>query len=259
MFFHQKFGDHRVSRKRVSKGQIIQKKDEKVINVLLTLQPSVSADNFVEKFKEVYPDDWKRVIKRFNEHERLTKDGKSHPMAHPHQYMLNASKKIREQYANGKDLNELLIEINTPKPKFTEETPPKLEQWIKQLQDRSSYENRIDAINKLGKFKCNEVIEAFMTAMDSDLVNKVRDTAFQRLVRFGVDVTKPKKAKVYADPELTQKLIEVADSLKVGFAYERFESRFRSKFPEEFDLQKYTKKNRFKSWLKKQMAQLPKT
>ncbi|MDN3683220.1 hypothetical protein QWZ04_23210 [Vibrio tapetis subsp. quintayensis] len=42
-------------------------------------------------------------------------------------------------------------------------------------------------------------------------------------------------------------------------SYDRFESRFRSKFPEEFELQKYTKKNRFKSWLKKQMAQLPKT
>jgi len=248
-----------MSRERVSKGKIIQKKDEKVINVLLMLQSKVSDENFVEKFKEVYPDDWKRVNKRYNEHERLTKDGKSHPMAHPHQYMLNASKKIREQYANGKDLNELLIEINTPKPKFTEETPPELIKLLIKIKDLTSYEVRIDAINKFGKFKCEESISALTERLSEDPVFDVRDTAYQRLIRFGCDVDKPSKGKTYADSEIQIKLQDVVSQLKIGFTLEKFTKKFKFLYPVEFDLHQYHQKNRFKHWLKKSMANLPKT
>lgn len=248
-----------MGRQRVPKGKIFLKKDEKVIAVLLTLEADASGDEFVHKFKEMYPEDWAKVKKRYEAHERLTPEGKSHPMPKPHQYMLNASRKFRELYSNGKDLNELLVEVTIPKPKFVEEAHPELDKWVNRLQNRNSFEDRILAIDKLAKFKCNEVIEALSLIMESDKVDDVRDTAYQRLKRFGLEINKPKKAGAYTDPDLNKKLQEVADSLKVGFSYERFESRFRSKFPEEFDLHKYTKKNRFKSWLKKQMAQVKKT
>ncbi len=259
VMFLRKFRERqKMGRQRVPKGKIFLKKDEKIIAVLLTLKPDVSGDDFVQKFKEMYPEDWMKVVKRYQAHERLTPKGKSHPMPKPHQYMLNASQKIRELYSKGKDLNELHIEINTPKPKFVEDVPPQLEKWLNQLQNRNSFEERIDAINKLGKFKCDEVIKTLSSIMESDKVDEVRDTAYQRLKRFGLEIPKPKKAGSYTDPGLCQKFQEVADSLKIGFSYERFESQFRSKFPEEFDLQKYTKKNRFKPWLKKQMTQVTK-
>ncbi|MDG2668862.1 HEAT repeat domain-containing protein, partial [Vibrio parahaemolyticus] len=149
--------------------------------------------------------------------------------------------------------------LTTPKPKFVEEVPAELDKWLKQLHNQNSFEDRILAVNKLGKFKCNEVIEALSSTMLSDKVDDVRETAYERLKRFGLDIVKPPKAGTYTDPDLSKKLHEVADSLKVGFSYERFESRFKSKFPEDFDLHKYTKKNRFKSWLKKQMTQVKKT
>ena len=248
-----------VGRQKNPKGKIFSKKDEKLLNTLSQLSKNCTDNELVDKFKELYPSDWGKVVKRYNEHERKTPSGKSHPMPIPYKYIVGIFNKYRSRYRNGETINELLIELNTPKPKFVEEIPPKLDKWLKQLSDISSYENRMAAINKLGTFKCSEVIDAFTVVMDSDKVNDVRDLAHQRLVRFGLDVMKPKRVKVYTDPDLTQKFLEVVGSLKVGFSYERFESRFRSKFPEEFDLQKYTKKNRFKSWLKKQMTQLPKT
>lgn len=248
-----------MSREIVSKGKIIQKKDEKIINVLLMLQPKVSTGDFVEKFKEVYPNDWNRVNERYNEHERLTKDGKRHPMAHPHKYMLNASKKIREQYANGKNLNELLIELNTPKPKFTEGTPPELIKLLIKVKDLTSYEVRIEAINKFGKFKCKESISALTERLSKDPVFDVRDTAYQRLIRFGCDVDKPSKDKAYADLEIQIKLQDVVSQLKVGFTQEKLTKKFKFLYPLEFDLQKYHQKNRFKYWLKKIVASLPKT
>ncbi|WP_350941014.1 HEAT repeat domain-containing protein (plasmid) [Vibrio metschnikovii] len=248
-----------MGRQKNPKGKIFSKKDEKLLNTLSQLTKNCTDDELVDKFKELYPSDWGKVVKRYNEHERKTPQGKSHPMPRPYKYIVGIFNKYRSRYRNGETIDDLLTELNTPKPKFVEETPPKLDKWLKQLSDIDSYENRIDAINKLGKFKCPEVIDAFTAVMDSDKVTEVRELAHQRLVRFGLDVPEPERAETYTDPDITQKLLEVAGSLKIGFSYERFESRFRSKYPEEFDLQKYTKKNRFKSWLKNQMSQLPKT
>ncbi|SMY18456.1 HEAT repeat domain-containing protein [Photobacterium aquimaris] len=248
-----------MSRERVSKGKIIQKKDEKVIKVLLTLKPEVSGDEFVSTFIKEFPSDWERVKKRYKEHERLTPKGKSHPMALPHQYLLNASKKIREQYANGKDLNELLIEFNTPKPKFVEETPKDIDKLMNKIQDLSSYEVRIEAVNKLGKFKCEKSILALTKCLSDDPVFDVRDTAYQRLIRFGCSINKPSKGQPYIDPEIQFKLQNVKSQLKDGFSQEKFTIKFKTMYPTEFDLQRYHQKNRFKHWLKSMIDNLPKT
>jgi len=249
----------RMGRQRVSKGKIIPKKDEKVIDVLRTLEPSTSDDEFVKKFREMYPDDWQRVVKRYDEHERLTPKGKSHPMAKPFQYMLNASRKIRGLYANGKDLNELLLEMSAPKPKFEEGAPDKLDKMLKKLADISSYETRVLAVNHLVIFKCEESISALTDVMRNDKVFEVRDTAYQRLVRFGCSVDKPIKGKAYTDPEIQDKFQNVASQLKPGFSLDKFESKFKHLYPEEYDLQRLEKRNRFKSWLKKAVGNLPKT
>lgn len=52
-----------MGRQRVSKGKVIQKKDQKVIEVLMTLPSDVPGDDFVSKFREVFPEDWKKFKK----------------------------------------------------------------------------------------------------------------------------------------------------------------------------------------------------
>jgi hypothetical protein len=44
------------------------------------------------KFKELYPEDWQSLVYRYEEHERHTPKGKSHPMPEPTQYLLNIVK-----------------------------------------------------------------------------------------------------------------------------------------------------------------------
>lgn len=57
----------------------------------------------------------KKIINRYEAHERLTKPGKSHPMPVPPSYLLNKFRKYRELYKNGEDLELLLASLVKPK------------------------------------------------------------------------------------------------------------------------------------------------
>ena len=78
-----------MGRQRVPKGQVFLKKEEKINATIGTLDKCHTEMQFVEKFKELYPEDWAKIIKRYNAHERLTPEGKSHPMPNPTQYLIN--------------------------------------------------------------------------------------------------------------------------------------------------------------------------
>jgi len=71
---------------------VIIKKDEKLSDVANALGDSFSSDEFLVKFKELYPKDWARIEKNYRDHERKTKPGKTHPMPEPTQYLKNALK-----------------------------------------------------------------------------------------------------------------------------------------------------------------------
>lgn len=81
-----------MSRQRVSKGQLIIKKEEKFTDIVKKLPQGYSDDEFIDAFKKAYPEDWSKINKRYEEHERLTKPGKSHPMPEPSKYLKNALK-----------------------------------------------------------------------------------------------------------------------------------------------------------------------
>ena len=84
-----------MGRERVPKGQVFLKKEEKILTTISNLVADYSDDDFIAKFRELYPEDWGKIVKRFNAHERLTPAGKSHPMAPPPKYLLNISNKYR--------------------------------------------------------------------------------------------------------------------------------------------------------------------
>lgn len=79
-----------MSRQRVSKGAVIVKKEIKIQEIISSLKDPNDFNEFFEAFKNLYPSDWLRVNKRYEEHQRLTKPGESHPMAEPIKYMQNA-------------------------------------------------------------------------------------------------------------------------------------------------------------------------
>lgn len=69
---------------------VITKKDEKIEAVVESFGEMPSPDDFVSKFAELYPKDFAKVEKKYRDHERKTKPGKSHPMPEPIQYLKNS-------------------------------------------------------------------------------------------------------------------------------------------------------------------------
>lgn len=70
------------------KGQIVLRKKEKLEAVKAAMPVACSREDFAAKFQEMYPEDWNRIILRYEQHERNS-GGKGHPMAEPWQYLLN--------------------------------------------------------------------------------------------------------------------------------------------------------------------------
>ncbi|MBO7240508.1 MAG: hypothetical protein J6V23_08535 [Bacteroidaceae bacterium] len=66
--------------------------DNKVEYILSLLDNSYTEDEFLAKFKEIYPRDYEKCRKKFIEEEMKTKKGKMHPMQHPDKHIKNALK-----------------------------------------------------------------------------------------------------------------------------------------------------------------------
>lgn len=185
-----------MNRQRVPKGQVFLKSDEKIIKTLLELDRNCNNDEVIKRFKELFPDDWLKIIKRYEAHERLTPEGKSHPMPVPPSYLLNKFRKYREQYKKGENLEKILNSLNSPQPKFIEGIPENIENILVQINNKAIYEKRIEAVNKLGKFKCDLSITTLNYLVVSDENYEVRKTAYDRLKRFGCEVRPPLKKAV---------------------------------------------------------------
>lgn len=182
-----------MGRQRVPKGQVFQKSDEKIIKTLLKLDRSCKNDEVLNKFKELFPDDWIKIKKRYEDHERLTPPGKSHPMPVPPSYLLNKFRKYREMYKRGEDLEKTLDLLNAPQPKFVEGIPEDIEVIITQINNIFDYKNRIVAINRLAKFKCDQSIKVLTNLLENDEDFEIKKLSYDRLKRFGCDVGPPSK------------------------------------------------------------------
>lgn len=76
---------------------IVTNAEEKFKIVIENLPGDYSETDFIEKFKELYPKDWNKILRRYEEHERRARKQKkrSHPMPNPEKYLLNILHKIR--------------------------------------------------------------------------------------------------------------------------------------------------------------------
>lgn len=71
---------------------VIIKKEEKINKVLEALADSQNEEVFKIKFKEMYPEDYAKIVKTYEKEERKDKKGKGHPMPHPETYLSNMFK-----------------------------------------------------------------------------------------------------------------------------------------------------------------------
>ena len=74
-------------------SSLIKHKKEKVAAVFEALGPDRNEEAFSRRFRELYPEDWERIICRWQEEVLNTTVGKGHMMPHPQVY-------IHEMYRN---------------------------------------------------------------------------------------------------------------------------------------------------------------
>ena len=78
--------------KHSTKGQIVLKRDRKLVVVYRAMPPQASMEEHMAKFKEMYPEDWQSLVYRYKEHERHTPEGQPRPMPEPTQHLLHMVK-----------------------------------------------------------------------------------------------------------------------------------------------------------------------
>ena len=66
---------------------VVVKRAEKAKAVFELMGKDCSEQAFKENFKELYPKDWQRIIKVYNDHEKKDTKGKGHPMPNPEKYL----------------------------------------------------------------------------------------------------------------------------------------------------------------------------
>lgn len=91
---------------------VILKVDEKVGHVISLLPEGYSENEFLDKFKEIYPEDYSKCMKKFLTEERKTKPGKTHPMQHPDHHIKSALRSYLSRKSNDKTNNNLNLPKN---------------------------------------------------------------------------------------------------------------------------------------------------
>ncbi len=69
---------------------VVIEKDEKIKATVSMLTDGFSQQDFIDKFKKLYPKDWAKLEKAYADHTRHAKPGKPVPMPKPEQYLKNA-------------------------------------------------------------------------------------------------------------------------------------------------------------------------
>jgi hypothetical protein len=99
-----------MGRTRVSKGQIIMRKEEKLTKVAKVMELKFGNGDFVAMFQYMYPKDWMNIEKRYKEHLEVNRNREAIPMPEPTKYLLMVSKKYIEEIRLEHDQGILLTD-----------------------------------------------------------------------------------------------------------------------------------------------------
>lgn len=138
------------------------------------------------------------------------------------------------------------------------EVPTNVDELKVLASDRTSYKNRKIAIESLGKYKCQQSKDILWRLMISDKVHSVQYAAFIKLQAFGEDVKAPKKKKGHLVKDINKKLGKVKNSLQENFSSEEFNEKFKTMYPEAFDIYSFEKNGKFNQWVDNILKSLPK-
>jgi len=138
-------------------------------------------------------------------------------------------------------------------------TPENIEALKKQAADKTSYKNRLAAIEELGNFQYQQSKDILWRLMINDKVHAVQHRAFLKLQAFGEDVKLPRKKKGHLVKDINKKLTKVLKSIGGAYSEVVFNDKFKELYPEDFDIYTFEKSGGFNKWIQNVLSSLPKT
>ena len=147
---------------------------------------------------------------------------------------------------------------------FINETPKNIEELRKKANNKSDWRERLEAVNELKKYDCQQSKDIITRLALHDKVFKVKEEAFRAAQAFGVKKNgKPiylgKKDIGYKNKDFAKTFLRVKRESKMEeIDLEVFKEKFIEVNPEMYDVMKYDKSNKFDKWIENIYKGLPK-
>jgi hypothetical protein len=141
--------------------------------------------------------------------------------------------------------------------------PPNIDELKKKANCKTSWRERLSAVNELKKYDCPQSRDILTRLALSDIVYAVREEAFRATQALGVKKNgKPiylgKKKKGNLISGITKTLTKVRNALPDDYSFEDFKSKFKELYPSAYDAYDGDKGDRFDKWLESSINSLPK-
>lgn len=146
-----------------------------------------------------------------------------------------------------------------PKKEFENKQPENLAEYVTLAEDASDYQNRLNAIDLLSKFKCDESKKVLYRLMRSDKIFEVKEQAFRALQNFGEDVKLTRKRKGKTIKAINEKLLIIHNSFNGDpYSLAEYKIKFKNTYSNVYDIYLYEKKKKFDSFLTSSIKTFPK-
>lgn len=140
-----------------------------------------------------------------------------------------------------------------------DKAPNNIAELKKKAADKTSYETRLEAVDELGKHRCQQSKDILWRLMINDLAHGVQHRAFLKLQAFGEEVRLPRKKKGHLIKDINKKLAVVDRAMPASYTQEDFNAKFKELYPEAFDVYSFEKKGGFDKWIQNVLSSLPKS
>jgi len=132
---------------------------------------------------------------------------------------------------------------------FKEELPPNYAELKKSVNRMSDWEERLAAIEELGSWKHDRIIDMLKHKMINDPVYKIQEAAYGKLIAFGEDVQLPSQKKGDLLKDASKVLVRIKKSLPRDHTYEQFEEKLKNMRLDLYNTYQGEKGADFDKWL----------
>ena len=121
----------------------------------------------------------------------------------------------------------------------------------------ANWKERIAAIEELGEWELDQVLNIHEHRMNNDLVYPVQEAAYRKLQELGHDAELPSRRKGELIKGVSKILLRIKKSLPAGHSFEEFKEKLKKTRLDVYDTYEGDKGADFDQWLKETWVALP--